>query len=108
MGTAKVEADGSARFIVPAKVPILFQVLDGEGRAWRTMRSATSLMPGERVSCVGCHEPKREASRHAATVSEAVMAVRWGVDIIWRKSTSPPSSAARCLRAKRSWLWTML
>lgn len=72
LGTAKVEADGSARFIVPAKVPILFQVLDGEGRAWRTMRSATSLMPGERVSCVGCHEPKREASRHAATVSEAM------------------------------------
>ncbi len=72
LGTAKVERDGSARFIVPAKVPILFQVLDGEGRAWRTMRSATSLMPGERVSCVGCHESKREASAHAATISEAM------------------------------------
>ena len=72
LGTAKVEADGSARFIVPAKTPILFQVLDAEGRAWRTMRSTTSLMPGERVSCVGCHEPKREASAHAAVVSDAM------------------------------------
>ena len=26
------------------------------------MRSTTSLMPGERVSCVGCHESKREVS----------------------------------------------
>ena len=30
------------------------------------MRSTTSLMPGERVSCVGCHEPKREAGAAAA------------------------------------------
>ena len=62
LGTAPLEADGSARFIVPAETPILFQVLDKDGFAWRTMRSTTSLMPGERVSCVGCHESKREVS----------------------------------------------
>ena len=72
LGTAKVEADGSTRFIVPAQVPLLFQVLDADGCAWRTMRSTTSLMPGERVSCVGCHEAKREAPVSAATVSEAM------------------------------------
>ena len=72
VGLANVEKDGSARFIVPAKAPLLFQVLDAEGRAWRTMRSTTSLMPGERVSCVGCHESKREAGAAAATVSEAM------------------------------------
>ena len=72
LGTAKVEGDGSVRFVVPAKTPILFQVLDEKGCAWRTMRSTTSLMPGEHVSCVGCHEPKREASAHAAVVSEAM------------------------------------
>jgi len=72
VGLANVETDGSARFIVPAKTPMFFQVLDREGRAWRTMRSATSLMPGERVSCVGCHESKREAGAAAATVSEAM------------------------------------
>ena len=62
LGTVPLEADGSARFIVPAEKPILFQVLDKDGFAWRTMRSTTSLMPGERVSCVGCHESKREVS----------------------------------------------
>ncbi len=72
VGVAKVESDGSVRFTVSAKMPILFQVLDAEGRAWRTMRSTTSLMPGEHVSCVGCHEPKREASAHSADVSEAM------------------------------------
>ncbi len=72
LGTAKIESDGSARFTVPAKVPILFQVLDGEGRAWRTMRSSTSLMPGERVSCVGCHEAKREAPPHSVAVRDAM------------------------------------
>lgn len=72
IGLADVEADGSSRFLVPAKIPLLFQVLDAKGRAWRTMRSTTSLMPGEHVSCVGCHEPKREAGAHAATVSEAM------------------------------------
>ena len=72
LGTAQVEADGSCRFLVPAEKAILFQVLDGEGRAWRTMRSTTSLMPGERVSCVGCHEPKREAGAAAAPRAEAM------------------------------------
>ncbi len=62
LGTVPLEEDGSVRFIVPAGKPILFQVLDREGFAWRTMRSTTSLMPGERVSCVGCHESKREVS----------------------------------------------
>ena len=57
LGTVPVEPDGSARFIVPARIPILFQALDADGLAVQTMRSITYLQPGERVSCVGCHEP---------------------------------------------------
>ena len=57
LGTVPVEADGSARFIVPARTPILFQALDADGLAVQTMRSLTYLQPGETVSCVGCHEP---------------------------------------------------
>jgi len=72
LGSAKVEEDGSARFHVPAQKPILFQVLDEKGYAWRTMRSSTSLMPGEHVSCVGCHEPKREAAASAKNLSIAL------------------------------------
>ena len=61
LGTATVEPDGSARFLVPACKPFYFQVLDKDGFAWRTMRTSTSAMPGEHVSCVGCHEEKRGA-----------------------------------------------
>jgi hypothetical protein len=68
LGVTPVEADGSARFLVPAGKPILLQVLDANGFAYRTMRSSTSLMPGERVSCVGCHENKMMVSTAAAKV----------------------------------------
>ncbi len=69
LGVTPVEADGSARFLVPAGKPILFQVLDEEGFAYQTMRSSTSLMPGERVSCVGCHENKMTVSPAAKVVA---------------------------------------
>ena len=72
IGTADVEADGSVRFLVPAEKQLFFQVLDADGFTWRTMRSSTSVMPGERVSCVGCHEPKREASATAKRLSIAM------------------------------------
>ncbi len=61
LGTVPVEPDGSARFHVPAGKLILFQALDADGFAYQTMRSATYVQPGERVSCVGCHEHKMTA-----------------------------------------------
>ena len=61
LGTVPVEADGSARFLVPAHTPLLLQALDEDGNAYQTMRSLTYLQPGERVACVGCHEPKTTA-----------------------------------------------
>jgi len=61
LGTVPVEADGSARFLVPAGKLILLQAIDAEGNAYQTMRSVTYLQPGEQVSCVGCHEPKMTA-----------------------------------------------
>ncbi len=72
LGVTPVEADGSARFLVPAGKPILFQVLDKDGFAYRTMRSSTSLMPGERLSCVGCHENKMTVSASALKVVAAM------------------------------------
>ncbi len=58
LGTVPVEADGSARFWAPAGKPLLFQALDENGLAYQTMRTITYLQPGERVSCVGCHESR--------------------------------------------------
>ena len=61
LGTATVESDGSANFEIPANTPISLQPLDAEGRAVQLMRSWLVGMPGERISCVGCHESRRES-----------------------------------------------
>ena len=72
LGTVPVEADGSARFIVPAHKPILFQALDKDGFAYQTMRSTTYVQPGECTSCVGCHEHRMSAPVAAAPVPLAM------------------------------------
>ena len=62
-GSAKVHADGSAFFEVPARKPLYFQAIDADGIVVQTMRSWTTLMPGETQSCVGCHEHKNSTLR---------------------------------------------
>ncbi|MEN6334348.1 MAG: hypothetical protein ABFE01_08800 [Phycisphaerales bacterium] len=61
LGEATVHPDGSAFFILPARKPIYFQAIDGQGRAIQTMRSWLVMQPGESVSCIGCHESKNDA-----------------------------------------------
>ena len=56
VGTVPVEKDGSAVFCIPANTPIAVQPLDDEGKALQLMRSWFTGMPGEVLSCVGCHE----------------------------------------------------
>ncbi len=56
LGTADVESDGSSAFRIPANTPIAVQPLDAEGKALQLMRSWFVAMPGESISCVGCHE----------------------------------------------------
>jgi hypothetical protein len=56
LGTVPVQEDGSSHFTIPAQTPVMVQPLDEEGQALQTMRSWFTGMPGERVSCVGCHE----------------------------------------------------
>jgi hypothetical protein len=61
LGTVPVEEDGSAHFKIPAQTPLMVQPLDGDGQALQVMRSWFTGMPGERVSCVGCHEGMNRA-----------------------------------------------
>jgi len=61
VGEAKVHADGSAFFEAPARTPLYFQAVDEDGYVAQTMRSWSTLMPGEVASCVGCHEDKNTA-----------------------------------------------
>ncbi|WP_373125445.1 SUMF1/EgtB/PvdO family nonheme iron enzyme [Bacteroides sp. HPS0048] len=60
LGTVPVEEDGSAMFKIPANTPISLQPLDSEGRAIQWMRSWLTGMPGETVSCIGCHEDQNQ------------------------------------------------
>ena len=70
LGTVPVHPDGSAAFRVPANTPLCVQPLDAEGKAVQLMRSWFTAMPGEVVSCVGCHEQPKDAA--AARRGQAV------------------------------------
>lgn len=61
LGDATVHADGSAMFVCDARKPVYFQLLDEHNRVVQTMRSWAVLMPGEKFSCIGCHEHKHDA-----------------------------------------------
>ncbi|MBC8874758.1 MAG: SUMF1/EgtB/PvdO family nonheme iron enzyme [Planctomycetes bacterium] len=69
LGTVPVEADGSALFRIPAKTPISVQPLDAEGKAIQLMRSWMTAMPGETLSCVGCHEHRNSSPPSMSTVA---------------------------------------
>ncbi len=56
LGTVPVEEDGSASFKIPANTAVTVQPLDEKGQALQLMRSWFVGMPGEVVSCVGCHD----------------------------------------------------
>ncbi len=69
LGTVPVESDGSAHFKVPANSPLALQPIDEKGQALQLMRSWFVGMPGEAVSCSGCHEPQNEVSFNKAALA---------------------------------------
>lgn len=56
LGTVPVEPDGSAHFEVPASRSIFLAMLDDHDLTVKSMRSFLTVQPGERASCIGCHE----------------------------------------------------
>jgi hypothetical protein len=65
LGIVPVEADGSVFCEAPVGKQLVFQLLDGDYRAVHSMRSVTYVHPGERLACVGCHEPPTAPQNHA-------------------------------------------
>ncbi len=61
LGTVPVEEDGSAYFEAPYGKQLIFQVLDENNMAVQTMRAVAFVHPGEKLVCVGCHEPTTES-----------------------------------------------
>jgi len=76
LGTVPVEADGSAMFKAPANTPMAVQPLDASGKALQVMRSWYTAMPGEVISCVGCHEREAEAPRSGTLLAMRKPAAR--------------------------------
>jgi len=66
LGTAPVEADGSAYLAVPADRFVYFELLDEQGMMVQSMRSGTIARPGETAGCAGCHEDRQGAVAGAA------------------------------------------
>jgi len=60
-GIATVHEDGSAHFTVPAEKNLFFQALDEDYMELQRMRTFVNLMPGEKRSCIGCHEYRTSA-----------------------------------------------
>ena len=88
LGTVPVEEDGSFCFEGPANTPLAIQPLDKEGAALALMRSWIVAMPGESLSCNGCHEDLR---KH--TMPKAVAASRRAPSPLtpWRGPARPVS-----------------
>ena len=71
LGEVPVEDDGSAYFEVPADRFVFFQLLDREKMMVQSMRTGTTLMPGEHAGCVGCHEGRLEGTSYTATLTQS-------------------------------------
>lgn len=67
IGTVPVEEDGSAHFEVPANRPFFFISVNEKNETVKRMHSFMSVMPGEVLSCIGCHEEKTDAPQVRST-----------------------------------------
>lgn len=67
LGYVPVEKDGSAFFKIPANTPLAILPVDKDGAAIQLFRSWFVGMPGENVSCNGCHESQLDATPSVLT-----------------------------------------
>lgn len=61
LGEVPVASDGSAYFEVPANRSLFLVALDKHDNTVKRMQSFLSVMPGETLGCVGCHEDRIDA-----------------------------------------------
>ncbi|MDD3587584.1 MAG: hypothetical protein PHQ75_10420, partial [Thermoguttaceae bacterium] len=76
LGTVPVEKDGSAFFEVPSQIPVYFQLLDAQEDVVQTMRSWSTLQPGEFFACIGCHEGKENTMINLSSATSIALSKR--------------------------------
>ncbi len=69
VGEVPVEPDGSAYMEVPALRSLFFVALDENDLAVKRMQSFVIVQPGEKLSCVGCHEQRNQVPHFAPTLT---------------------------------------
>ncbi len=72
LGTVPLARDGSFFVEVPADMPIALQAVDAEGRSELNEMSWLYVRPGERRSCIGCHQPREAAPSVEARSADAL------------------------------------
>jgi len=102
-GLAPVSPDGSASFLAPAGKQLYFQALDKDFNEIQRMRSVIQLQPGEKRSCVGCHEDRSATAsvrRPAALRREPsrLAPPPWGAGAFAYERVVQPVFNARCVR----------
>jgi len=68
-GIVPVYEDGSAHFTVPTDKNIYFQALDEEYMEVQRQRTYINYRPGEKRSCIGCHEMRQLAPANKPIVA---------------------------------------
>ncbi|MCC6231658.1 MAG: HEAT repeat domain-containing protein, partial [Verrucomicrobiales bacterium] len=74
LGTVPLAPDGSFFVEVPADMPLALQAVDAEGRSELNEMSWLYVRPGERRSCVGCHQPRQSTPAFTGSSPDALRA----------------------------------
>ena len=69
LGSVPLAADGSFYVRVPSDRPLAIQAVDAEGRNVITELSWLYVRPGERLSCVGCHQPRTASPKPSSALA---------------------------------------
>ena len=102
LGLVPVEQDGSASFLAPAGKVLYFIALDADFNELQRMRSVVQVQPGERRSCIGCHEDRQSAPPAAPAVAlrrapSKIEPAPWGGDAFAYQRVVQPVWDAKCV-----------
>lgn len=103
IGTVPISEDGSVNFTAPAGKVLYFQLLDKDYNEIQRMRSVVQLQPGERRSCVGCHDDRLQVPTMKQTTMALTQPVRalepppWGAQAFDYERVVQPVLDTRCI-----------
>ncbi len=103
LGVVRIAPDGSANFTAPAGKVLYFQLLDENFNELQRMRSVVQLQPGERRSCIGCHDtcsaaPPRHSAEALVQAAQPLTPPPWGPEPFDYERIVQPVLNSNCVR----------